>query len=427
LVGFLVGVPLAAGFLAVVHYGPLRGTQIQHYLIHPAECAELIMFGIALAALGAKLAGSWAERRASRTAVLPTWDGRAVPVSEASKYLAGLAQLPRRLQNTWMVKRATAVLEFLCSRGSANELDDQLRTLADNDATVLESSYSLIRLITWAVPILGFLGTVLGITTAISGVTPEKLENNISNVTDGLSEAFDTTALALGLTMVAMFISFVVERVEQGILDAVDRFADRELAHRFERSGAEGGEFVEVVRRNSDVLVGAMEQLVQRQTTLWSAALEAAEKRRLEVEQRQQDRLTAGLEVALKRTLDAHAQRLAAWENQTADQGGKLLEQLTALAGAVRDMGHEQQATLGQISQGLADQMEALGELQNGEKHLRRLQDTLNQNLTALAGAGTFEQALHSLTAAIHLLTARAGATPATTSNRLGTRPGAAA
>ena len=64
-----------------------------------------------------------------------------------------------------------------------------------------------------------------------------------------------------------------------------------------------------------------------------------------------------------------------------------------------------------------------LAQLQDNEKHLHRLQETLNQNLAALAGVGNFEEALHSLTAAIHLMTARA-APPA--AGRLGRRPGGA-
>src|SRR5207245_2533892 len=141
----------------------------------------------------------------------------------ATRLLAGLNQLPRRLQNTLIVKRAAAVLDFLCSRGSAAELDDHLRTLADNDAVTLEGSYALTRFLTWAIPILGFLGTVLGITGAISGVTPEVLEQSLGTVTDGLALAFDATALALALTMLTMFLSFIVERTEQGVLEAVDR------------------------------------------------------------------------------------------------------------------------------------------------------------------------------------------------------------
>jgi biopolymer transport protein ExbB/TolQ len=421
----LVGLPLAAGILYVIHFGPLRETVARRYVSHPVECVEVIMFCGALGALGAKLLRNWAERGACRREILPPWDGQALPVTEASKLLSGLSQLPRSLRNTLIVKRAGAVLDFLCSRGSATELDDHLRTLADNDSLALEGSYSLTRFITWAIPILGFLGTVLGITGAISGVTPEVLEKSLSTVTDGLALAFDATALALALTMVTMFLSFVVERTEQGILEAVDRYADRELAHRFERSGKDEGEFVGVVRRNTQVLLQAVEQLVQRQTALWAKAIEEANQRRLEAEQRQQDRVAAALTQALQQTLETHARQLAALEKQTLDGSAALVQQIAALAATVRETGREQQRSLEQVARGLAGQVEALTRLHEGDKQLRRLEQSLNQNLATLASSGTFEQALHSLTAAIHLLTARSA--PGSGNNRMGSSSGAAA
>jgi biopolymer transport protein ExbB/TolQ len=73
------------------------------------------------------------------------------------------------------------VLDFVCQRRSAADLDDQVRTLADNDALTLEASYSLTRFITWAIPILGFLGTVLGITGAIAGVSRSWRESSLAD------------------------------------------------------------------------------------------------------------------------------------------------------------------------------------------------------------------------------------------------------
>src|SRR5205807_893699 len=101
--------------------------------------------------------------------VLPPWDGRPVPASDAGTLRSGLHQLGGRLRQTYLGRRIAAVLDFVAGRGSAADLDDQLRTLADTDAVALEGSYSLVRFITWAIPILGFLGTVLGITKAIAG------------------------------------------------------------------------------------------------------------------------------------------------------------------------------------------------------------------------------------------------------------------
>jgi biopolymer transport protein ExbB/TolQ len=406
----LIGVPLAAAILTIIRYGPLPDTPAAGYVKNPVECVEVVMFCCALGALATKLLHHGSERRATRLEVLPPWDGRPVGVAEAAGLLAKLDAVPRHLQQTGLVRRVHGVLDFLCRRGSAQELDDHLRDLADADAMALENSYSLIRFITWAIPILGFLGTVLGITGAISGVTPEVLEKSLSTVTDGLAMAFDTTALALALTMLTMFLTFLVDRAEQGVLEAVDRYTDRQLAHRFERAAGPGGDVAETVKLSSQAILKTTEQLVARQAEVWAKAMEEADRRHMQIEQKQTERLTAALEQALERTLQSHAQRLATLERESLEHCTAFLERMTAVAEAVEQTGQAQQLALVQVAERVAEQAEALARLQDGEGHLLRLHEALNQNLVAVTAAGTFEQALHSLTAAVHLLTARSGA-----------------
>lgn len=413
LAAFIVGLPLAVGVLLGVQYGAkhlkvLNG--VGHYVSNPVECVEVVLFCCAVSALAAKVLRTRAERRACRAEVLPPWAGRPVPVADAPKLLAVVQRLPRRMLNTFLGQRVLGVLDFLHQRGAAEDLDDHLRTLADNDVVSMEGGFALTRFITWAIPILGFLGTVLGITTAIHGATPEVLEKSLSSVTDGLSYAFDATALALALTMIVMFLSFLVERDEQGVLDAVDRYVDRCLAHRFQRVGADVGPFVQVVRDNTLALLDSVGGLVQHQSELWAETVSAMDRRAEEAHARPREQMVEALELALTATLQAHAQRLAAVENQALVQTGRMLEQMAALAAAVRDTGREQQAALVQVAEGVAAQASVLGRLQEGETNLVHLQAVLHQNLAALASASNFEQAVHSLTAAVHLLTARAAA-----------------
>jgi hypothetical protein len=382
---FAVGLPLAAGILTLIHLGALAGTPLHHYLSHSVEQVEIVLFCIALSGLAAKVWQNVGERRAFRADVLPAWNGNAVSVSEAPRLLAGISCLSRGVQKSWLVNRVTGILDFLASRGSATELDDHLRDQADGDALALENSYALIRFITWAIPILGFLGTVLGITGAINGVTPEKLENNISEVTDGLALAFNATALALALTMITMFLSYLVDRLEQSVLEAVDQYTTRHLAHRFERDGGHG-EIADMVRQNAQEVLRTTDELVKRQSEVWAKTLDEINRRHAESAAKAQERLTAALETALERTLKSHAERLAVTEKVSS----KLLEQVALLAAS------------------MTQQSAALLKLQEGEKHLVRLQETLARNLDSLAGAGSFEEAVHSLTAAVHLLTARA-------------------
>ncbi len=402
---FVIGLPLAAVVLGAIYFGPLRDTEAYRYVSHPVECVEVVFFCCALGALASKFWQSGKERRVCRTDIVPRWNHQPVSLTEAPKLLAGLERMPRRLRNTYLARRVTAVLDFLCQRRSAAELDDQLRTLSDNDALALEASYSLTRFITWAIPILGFLGTVLGITMAISGVHDDDLQ--IGSITGGLANAFDATALALGLTMITMFVSSLVERREQMILEDVDRYVDRELAHRFERAGVGVEPVLRVVEQQTQALLSVTEQLVQRQAEVWASALAEVEKRAAEALRQQQEQITAALAAALEKTLENHAQRLVAFEKQAIEQSARLFEQFGAVAVAVRDTGREQQASLARVGEAVAAQAAALDRLQQDAANLVHLQAVLHQNLAVLAGAGSFDQAVHSLSAAVHLLTAR--------------------
>ncbi|HVS34065.1 MAG TPA: MotA/TolQ/ExbB proton channel family protein, partial [Gemmataceae bacterium] len=354
---FAVGLPLAAAVLCGIRFGAdhlaaLR--ELGHYVSNPVECVEVVLFCCALSALVAKVLGNRIERGACRASLLPAWDSRPVAAAEAPKLLAALKRTPRYLLNTYLGQRVSAILDFLHQRGAADDLDDHLRTLADNDVAAAEGGFALTRFITWAIPILGFLGTVLGITTAIHGATPEVLEKSLSTVTDGLSYAFDATALALALTMITMFLSFLVERDEQGVLDAVDRWVDRSLAHRFQRVGAEVGPFVQAVRENNQALLQSVGGLVQHQAELWAETLKAMDRRAEEAHVQPREKLIEALEKGLQKTLDTHAQRLAALEIKAVEQTARLMEQLASLAAAVRDTGREQQAALVRVAEGVS-------------------------------------------------------------------------
>ncbi|MGE3808936.1 MAG: MotA/TolQ/ExbB proton channel family protein [Gemmataceae bacterium] len=385
-----LGIPLGAGLLYLVFHGPWQEPLLQRYLSHPVEMAELILFCCALCAFAFKFGQSVRERIALRLGMLPPWDGTVVPVDDADKLLDKLDTLPARLKRTWLAGRFAAILDYLRSRGSADELDDQMRSLSDNDAMALDGSYSLTRFITWAIPILGFLGTVVGITQAIAGVTPEKLEKDLSAVTDGLATAFDTTATALALTMVVMFVGFIIERIEQGILDAVDRHVEHELGHRFERLGTDTSEVAGIVRHSSQALLKAVEQTVLKQADIWAKTFAEVESRRLEMENAMQERIkstfSAAIATALERTAESHARRLAEAEGLQAAARTKVLETMASLEKSLRESIQEQKVGLAPLAKGLGEHTQAIVQLQEGARALVNLQEALNQNMMRLVG-----------------------------------------
>src|SRR5437660_8833530 len=82
-----IGVPLATAILAVLYSAPLRDSKAHEYVKNPVECVEVVMFCVALGALGTKLLRHVNEHRATRLNLLPDWDGKPIPVSEASAQL----------------------------------------------------------------------------------------------------------------------------------------------------------------------------------------------------------------------------------------------------------------------------------------------------------------------------------------------------
>src|SRR5262245_29397 len=108
---FLIGVPLAVGVLYAAEKGPLRDFGLAHYVQHEVEKVEVLMFCVAFGALVAKvIAYRIGERAALRAQLLPHWDGKSVAVSQAGPMRDGLRGLARRLQRTYLVRRAAAVL-----------------------------------------------------------------------------------------------------------------------------------------------------------------------------------------------------------------------------------------------------------------------------------------------------------------------------
>lgn len=106
--------------------------------------------------------------------------------------------------------------------------------------TASESSYSFPRILVWAIPLLGFIGTVIGISGAVSGFSGflensgdvEQIKEGIGAVTSSLGLAFDTTLLALFLSVLVMIPLVLVERYESSLLLGIDVFINDKLLPR---------------------------------------------------------------------------------------------------------------------------------------------------------------------------------------------------
>jgi hypothetical protein len=110
-----------------------------------------------------------------------------------------------------------------------------------------EASYSVPKIFGWAIPLLGFIGTVVGISGAVSGFTTfmqnsaeiEQIKEGVGQVTSNLAIAFDTTLLSLFLSVLVMIPLVLVERYEIKLLLGVDMFINDKLIPRLKKTNNE--------------------------------------------------------------------------------------------------------------------------------------------------------------------------------------------
>ena len=131
-----------------------------------------------------------------------------------------------------LLNRIDRALANLQNMGMVADLSALLTTQAQNDEDRMESSYGLVRGFVWAIPVLGFIGTVLGLSRAIGsfgGVLVQadgigQLKTSLQEITTGLSVAFDTTLIALIAALFVQLIMVALKKKEEGFLDACNDY-----------------------------------------------------------------------------------------------------------------------------------------------------------------------------------------------------------
>lgn len=112
------------------------------------------------------------------------------------------------------------------------EMDGVVDQIASVERRKLDASHVPVRYLIWLIPTLGFLGTVLGISLAVSGFSEVITQSggqadvnaNLIEICNELGVAFDTTFVALIYSSLIALLMAYVDRYELGLLNAIDEF-----------------------------------------------------------------------------------------------------------------------------------------------------------------------------------------------------------
>ncbi len=169
---------------------------------------------------------------------------------------------------------------FLFLNHDNSEVDDGFGI---KEKEQLKGSFSLPRFMVWAIPILGFIGTVWGISNGIAhfsdamtntgSVTDVStmLKENLPLVTNSLATAFDTTLLALLLSIPLMMLMLTIEKSEEAYLIDLDERWFHDIKPALQAKGFAAHSTASgliVSTSNSNVTVGANDSSKQVATEI---------------------------------------------------------------------------------------------------------------------------------------------------------------
>lgn len=124
----------------------------------------------------------------------------------------------------------SALWRYAGTRNVQN-LSDAIESSIEALAVRQDAENSMIRYLIWAIPSIGFIGTVRGIGEALS-LADKALAGDIAGMTNSLGVAFNSTLVALLISILLMFLFHQLQRLQDGQLVDIQDYCDRYLLAR---------------------------------------------------------------------------------------------------------------------------------------------------------------------------------------------------
>ena len=189
-------------------------------LLGPEQAACYVCFVWA----GLILFSRWREVRRQRGAfhleLLPTEEGARILPEDARPLSRKVAQVSARFGPSILANMTRLGLNKYAVSRAAPDVAEVVRNQADVEQSRFVATMGTVNYLAWAIPAIGFLGTVRGLAGGMSVGARQDLELKafIDEATKHLGVAFDCTFVALALSLVLMYFLHAVQRVEETLL-----------------------------------------------------------------------------------------------------------------------------------------------------------------------------------------------------------------
>ena len=208
------------------NYVPERSAFVVIKDYEQEACFVLMLWAMSL--MGYKALLTLRERRVLQLDLIPVNLGTSILPEDAREYSRPMQALPEEEQR-FLLPRAllTALHRFRSSR-NIQDVSNSIRATCETENERLDSELSLIRYIAWAIPSIGFLGTVRGIGQALAQAH-QAAQGDIAGVTQSLGVAFNSTFVALLISIVVMFLVYQLQLAQERLVLDAESYCDTHL------------------------------------------------------------------------------------------------------------------------------------------------------------------------------------------------------
>ena len=190
--------------------------------------ACFILFFWALAIMGYKGWGAVRQRSLLQQDLVPVAEGMRILPEDTREYARQIQALPEKVQEYLLPRALLTALHRFDSTRNVQDVSQAAYEECDAEADRLDSELAMIRYIAWAIPSIGFIGTVRGIGAALAQAH-KAVEGDIAGVTQSLGVAFNSTFIALLLSIVLMFAVHQLQLLQERLVLESKTYCDRRL------------------------------------------------------------------------------------------------------------------------------------------------------------------------------------------------------
>lgn len=185
------------------NYIPERSVYIILKDFEQETCIILLFWAIAI--IGMKTQRTIRERSLLEHRLVQLGDGMNILPQDARNFARPVQALPE-MQREYLLPRALlAGLHRFQTTRNIQDVANTVKDVCETESERLETELTIVRYIAWAIPSIGFIGTVRGIGQALSQAY-QAVSGDIVGVTVSLGVAFNSTFVALVVSILLMFL-----------------------------------------------------------------------------------------------------------------------------------------------------------------------------------------------------------------------------